>query len=446
MEKVLGCRTINQGGDIVGERGATETSCVERSFGEGNVKESTRGGVQRKEGSAPLEPTVGSDCSQVQLGDMGASEHGFFSTSTSSLSSYIPPTPRRLGLQLSLSTSLLKRSPTSSNQVAEEPPRRSVQPDVSQISAVVAPHVQADWSAQQRQSLLGGGQEKQESPLPIARRDQQQCPPPRQWRLPLPKLKSLVRPKSTPKQKVERRTDLEEGSSSQTPQKIGDTPSATSSNSSMFTGFEQEEMRSSAASPCAQADSENKFCIDKLGRKSVPKLNFFSGSGLFKRSKDKDSVDGQSQLPPVSGNVSCDFNQQACATVPTEAGDQQDQLKVADQDCGKESDLEEGEFFDAVCKDVAGAGTVVEGGNDVEEGHLEVEEGERSEASLPATSSMSAPTSPHITPGKRRLPPLKLSPGTALNDSKRESAYQELLDGISQEQEQTAVPSLPKAP
>merc|ERR550519_3051291 len=80
MEKVLGCRTINQGGDIVGERGATETSCVERSFGEGNVKESTRGGIQRKEGSTLLEPTVGSDCSQVQLGDMGASEHGFFSS------------------------------------------------------------------------------------------------------------------------------------------------------------------------------------------------------------------------------------------------------------------------------------------------------------------------------------------------------------------------------
>ena len=315
--------------------------------------------------------------------------------------------------------------------MAEEP-RRSVQPDVSQISAVLAPHVQAGWNAQQRQSLLGGDQEKQESPLPIARRDQQQRPPTRQWRLPLPKLKSLVRPKSTPEPKVERSTDLEEGSSSQTPQKIGDTPSATSSNSTMFTGFEQEEMRSSAASPCAQADSENKFGINKLGRKSVPKLNFFSGSGLFKRSKDKDSVDGQSQLPPVSGNVSCDsnqqvrlqqrsqtpvwvddvpqsnvFNQQACATVSTEAGDQQEQLKVADQDCGKESDLEEGEFFDAVCKDVAGAGTVVEGGNDVEEGHLEVEEGERSEASLPATSSISAPTSPHITPGSSTLIELK---------------------------------------
>ena len=65
--------------------------------------------------------------------------------------------------------------------------------------------------------------------------------------------------------------------------------------------------------------------------------------------------------------------------------------------------------------------------------------------------------------GKRRLPPLKLSPGTALNDSKREAAFQDLLDGISQEQVKTifmhiqtgkciqyklqaAVPSLPKAP
>ena len=46
--------------------------------------------------------------------------------------------------------------------------------------------------------------------------------------------------------------------------------------------------------------------------------------------------------------------------------------------------------------------------------------------------------------GKRRLPPLKLSPGTALNDSKREAALKELLDGISQEQD--VVPSLPKAP
>ena len=35
---------------------------------------------------------------------------------------------------------------------------------------------------------------------------------------------------------------------------------------------------------------------------------------------------------------------------------------------------------------------------------------------------------------KRRLPPLKLSPGKALNDSKREAAYKELMGGISQEQ------------
>ena len=136
------------------------------------------------------------------------------------------------------------------------------------------------------------------------------------------------------------------------------------------------------------------------------------------------------------------FNQQACATVPTEARDQQGQLKVADQDCGKDSYLEGGEFFDADCNDVAGADTVVEG-------HLEVEEGEISEASVPATSSTSTPTKPHITPGftlndsiaidlysvgKRRLPPLKLSPGTALNDSKREAAYKELLESITQEQ------------
>ena len=47
-------------------------------------------------------------------------------------------------------------------------------------------------------------------------------------------------------------------------------------------------------------------------------------------------------------------------------------------------------------------------------------------------------------PAKRRLPPLKLSPGTALNDSKREAALKEMLDGISQEE--NVVPSLPKAP
>ena len=47
-------------------------------------------------------------------------------------------------------------------------------------------------------------------------------------------------------------------------------------------------------------------------------------------------------------------------------------------------------------------------------------------------------------PAKRRLPPLKLSPGTALNDSKREAALKEMLDGISQEE--NAAPSVPKAP
>ena len=315
---------------------------------------------------------------------------------------------------------------------AEQP--RNIQPDV------VAPRVQADWSPQQ--SLLGGDQEKPESHHLSARGDQQQCPSPRKWRLPLPKLRSLVRPRSTPEQRVESRsrTDLEEGSPSQMLQKVGHTPSTTSSNSAITTLFEQEDRKSSTASPGAHADSGN----DKLGRKSVSKLNFFSrsGSGLFKRAKDKDSVDRQPQLPDVSDSVSCDSNQQvrlqleeklaqgipsegelqvrlgeghldvsqssvynqqdrASATVPTEAADQQDQLKVADQDCGKESDLEEGEFFDADCNDdVAGEDTVVGGGNEVEEeGQLEIDEREISEESLPATSSSSTPASPRITPG-----------------------------------------------
>ena len=139
-------------------------------------------------------------------------------------------------------------------------------------------------------------------------------------------------------------------------------------------------------------------------------------------------MDGQSQLPAVSGKVTCDhnqvvhaqqrsqqwedkvaaqgiqsdpvwedeshvdvpqshaYNQQACATVSTEAVQQ-----LADQDCGKESDLEEGEFYDADGNN----DTAVECGHEVEEGQLEVEEGEITEASLPATSS----ASPRITPG-----------------------------------------------
>merc|ERR1719158_1148233 len=69
--------------------------------------------------------------------------------------------------------------------------------------------------------------------------------------------------------------------------------------------FGQEETRPSIAPPCAHATTENMSDNDKLGRKSVPKLNFFSRSsgGLFKKSKDKDSVDEQ---PAVGG----DSNQQ----------------------------------------------------------------------------------------------------------------------------------------
>merc|ERR1719341_1828853 len=491
IERELGCRTNYQGGDVVresqGQRGPAEASCVERSVGEERVKESINGEIQRMAGTALHEHTVGRDCSQVHRGDMGTREHCFSSTSTSSLSNYIPPTPRTLKLQLSLSTSLLKRSPSSHQVVAEL--------DASKVAAVVPPQVQADWSLQQRQCPLAGEQGKQESPGMNGGGDQQQRPTPRLLRLPLPKL-ALVRPKSTPEQRVESgsRTDLE-GSPSQRLQKIDQyhTPSKTSSFSTMSTMFEQEK-RSSIGTPCTHAASENKSVNDKLSCKSVPKLNLFTcnGSGLFKMSKEKDFVDGQPKLRAVSDNVGCDsnqqvriqqrsqgglsdvvslrlndklegtpsereqsvreeedhadvpqskvYNQQDRATVPTEAAVQQDREKIADQDCGNESDLEEGEFFDADCNE---ADAVVEGGNGVEEAHLEVEEGEISEASLLLTS---ASASPRITPGKRRLPPLKLSPGTALNDSKREAALKDLMAGISQEQEESAVPSLPKAP
>ena len=45
-------------------------------------------------------------------------------------------------------------------------------------------------------------------------------------------------------------------------------------------------------------------------------------------------------------------------------------------------------------------------------------------------------------PGKKRLPSLKLSPGTDLNDSKREAALKELLDSISEEQVRTILMQL----
>ena len=296
--------------------------------------------------------------------------------------------------------------------------------NASNSADAVVPPVQADGSLQQRQCLLSGDEQRQESSRSqfSAEADQLQSPTPRLRRLPLPKLKSLVRPKST-LEKSSRRTDLEEGFPAQTPQqRVDHTPSAPSSNSAM-----------------------------SVVRNSVPKLNFLgcSAGGFFKRTQDKDSVDGQPQLPAVRGNVTCDSNQEvhaqqrsqqvlsalvspqlkekkaqgissarehlvwddeghvdgsqyhvykrqagAGAAVSTEA-DQQ--LKVTDQDCGKESVQEEGEYSGADDNDVAGADTAVECENEVEEGQLEVEEGEISEASLPATSF--TPASPRITQG-----------------------------------------------
>merc|ERR1719341_52797 len=302
IERELGCRTNYQGGDVVMEsqRGPAEASCVERSLGEERVKESINGDIQRKAGTALHVQTVGRDYSQVQRGDMGTREHCFSSTSTSSLSNYIPPTPRTLKLQLSLSTSLLKRSPSSHQVVAEL--------DASKVAAVVPPQVQANWSLQQRQCPLAGEQGKQESPGMNVGGDQQQRPTPRLLRLPLPKL-SLVRPKSTPGQGVESFLEkVQEGSPSHRLQKVDQyhTPSKTSSFSTMSTMLEQEEKRSSIGTPCTHAASDNKSGNDELSRKSVPKLNLFScnGSGLFKMSKD-----GQPQPPAVSDNVGCDSNQ-----------------------------------------------------------------------------------------------------------------------------------------
>ena len=107
-----------------------ESERGERSLGEERFKGLMKGDNKRNEGN-------GHDCSKAERSDKGVCE--FSSSSTSSLSSYIPPTPRytnmsskiaskiveptyiwrlfrRLNLQLNLSTSLLKRN-SNNNQV-----------------------------------------------------------------------------------------------------------------------------------------------------------------------------------------------------------------------------------------------------------------------------------------------------------------------------------------
>ena len=99
MERVLDCRTSQRGRGIMeSERDSLDAGCVERSFGEDRVKGSMDGDNQRREDNSLLEQAVGDDCSQAQRNGIGAREYGgFSSTSTSSLSSYIPPTPRYNG-------------------------------------------------------------------------------------------------------------------------------------------------------------------------------------------------------------------------------------------------------------------------------------------------------------------------------------------------------------
>ena len=212
------------------------------------------------------------------------------------------------------------------------------------------------------------------------------------------------------------------------------TLSTTSTNSAISTMNEQEDRRSSIAPPCAHPDSEKTSGNEELGRKSVPKLNLFGPGGLFKRSKNKDLVDGLQHLP---SNISCDsmkqphtqqrqddgvnfgqkpsdlvlpqsekevpqgnevnaevsqsdiYIQQACTTVPTQE-DQQRQSKVADQDCREEGELEEDAFYNADNEDVAESGTMHGEGNGLEEGEIY-------EADLPTTSITSS--SPGTTPG-----------------------------------------------
>ena len=148
MESVIGHRTTQQGGNMEAKRFSTEASCMGRNMAESSVQEFVNRDDYIKEGNASLVQTVGDDCSQAQRSGMVASEHGnpcpFSSASISSLSSYVPPTPRyeghvspqgstgraamcncvwlkshsrRLGVQLKLGTSLLKKSPISNEVV-----------------------------------------------------------------------------------------------------------------------------------------------------------------------------------------------------------------------------------------------------------------------------------------------------------------------------------------
>merc|ERR1719370_1246782 len=72
----------------------------------------------------------------------------------------------------------------------------------------------------------------------------------------------------------------------------------------------------------------------------------------------------------------------------------------------------------------------------------EMQEGKIVEESKPLASASSSAVT---TPGKRRLPPLQLSPGTALNDSKREAALKDLLaDSQSQEEHFSRSPKAPR--
>merc|ERR1719320_1827698 len=129
-------------------------------------------------------PAEERDCSQTQGAGSILSQHGNSASMQSTPASpphYVPPTPRTLGVQLKLSTSLLNKSPSSYRMDQEQEER-------------MMPSVEATTSPS------GVAQEQVAS----ARGDQERTHPGKQQlasatgfrSLSFPKLRSLTRPKS----------------------------------------------------------------------------------------------------------------------------------------------------------------------------------------------------------------------------------------------------------
>ena len=294
---------------------------------------------------------------------------------------------------------------------AHEEQQRSIEP--SKALATEAP-VQADLGYQPGfPQMMGSNQQKQEqSGMSYGAASQQLGPSAGVGRLPLPKLKTLVRSKSNSEQVVENTQAANiEGTSSQMQQRKDFTLSTSSYNSALSTQAENSVSSSARASPpgVVHADIKTKCDYVKLGGKSLPKLN------LFTRSEDKNVVDRQEdmeknrqqcssvmllttdeELPhlvsppseveqeipseveqvaskaldgigPMEVSHSHDSNQQAQASVPSQA-DHLKRHEVVSQHGGAACDFEEGEFYDAEGGNLHGCDKVDGEENDVDEG------------------------------------------------------------------------------